>query len=362
MANDNKNSFFFVRVIPNFDTAYHPNVEKMVVRTEDQFEPVLSRLNASQETYIIYNKTDFKSIIFLFKTISRKRESLLRNTIKKHFPNPETNVRFKTEMEKDKFILENSYRPAIDEIKALTKTEFITLFKTYTNSEKLKIKGNVISDDTYVGSDLSIFENRASWYDWQNSFYDMIYNPRGKIKEPDDRSIVYVEQKIGSVGKSKFLKYLYKKDPANIGLIREGTSAQLNSALYKMMSNGSKKIIFIDLPRTNDCNYSGLANVMESCKNGIIVSHMYGANESLLFAPPHLILVGNRLPSEAHFSVDRWVIYEISNSKNKAWKNVTKSRVKDLEEYISVTNKIKDLDLPRKKAELRRLQKLVGKR
>jgi len=168
-------------------------------------------------------------------------------------------------------------------------------------------------------------------------------------------------KKIGSVGKSKFLKYLYKKDPANIGLIREGTSAQLNSALYKMMSNGSKKIIFIDLPRTNDCNYSGLANVMESCKNGIIVSHMYGANESLLFAPPHLILVGNRLPSEAHFSVDRWVIYEISNSKNKAWKNVTKSRVKDLEDYISVTNKIKDLDLPRKKAELRRLQKLVGK-
>ena len=359
MISENKNSFFYVRLVPNFDTTFGSNIEKIVVKVEDYFEPVLSRLTASSETYTIYSTTEFKGIVFLFKTLSRKRLSLLRNTVNKYFPSPEER-NFKSELDRDKFILESSSVPKIDQIRAMTKTEFITLFRHYQGSSNVKIKGSPMMNDKYIGKDLEIFKTKKNWFAWQRSLYDMLYTEFGSVKTPNDREIVFIEQRCGNVGKSKFLKYLYMRDPINIGLLREGNSGQLNSALAKMFMNSSKKIIFIDLPRTQDHDYNGLCNVVESCKNGIIINHLFGANENLLFEPPHIVIAGNSIPESA-FSTDRWKIMTISDSKNKPWKDITKNKVRRLQETIDVQNQISELKLEKEKLKLQNLKKILKK-
>lgn len=54
MNSENKNSFFFVHLIPDMDTSFGPSVEKTVTLIEDRFEPVLSRLNANAELSLIH--------------------------------------------------------------------------------------------------------------------------------------------------------------------------------------------------------------------------------------------------------------------------------------------------------------------
>ena len=357
---NNKNSYFLVRLEPKFDTMYHGNVNKTVASVEDRFEPVLSRLNASTETYTIYRNSNLKNVVFLFKTTKRKRLSLLRNTVNKHFPMAE-NQNFKTTLERNKFLLENAKVPKVLDMKALTKSQFIEVFDSFKVNKDLKIKGNLMLDEGYSGKDIKIFEDRKNWYDWQKSLYDMIYEKFGLVKDGDDREVIFIEQSSGNTGKSKFIKYLYSVDPVNIGIIREGNSNQLNSAFYKMMSNNNKKIIFIDLPRTADQGYAGLANAVENAKNGCVIDHMYGSQNDILFDPPHIVICGNKLP-ETSFSVDRWKIYTIEkNKKNKPWVDVTKDKVIKLEEMIKIDNEISDLSLKIKQAKLSRLKILTAK-
>ena len=358
--NENKNSFFIVRMLPNMDTAYYTNVNKAVTLIEDMFEPVLGRLNASSETYTIYNPNNFKTITFLFKTITRKRLSLLRNTTNKYFPKAELK-NFSSDIERDQYIIERSKIPTVQDVRALTKSQFVTLFEDYKKSPNVKIRGNLMLDGTYVGKDIEVFQNKDNWYEWQKSLYDILYEKFGAVKDANDREIIFIEQSSGNTGKSKFLKYLYSIDPNNIGIIREGNSNQLNSAFFRMMDNQSKKIIFIDLPRTSDSNYLGLANAVESCKNGIVINHMYGANQNVLFDPPHIIICGNKLP-EGSFSLDRWLIYTIEkNKKNKPWKDITKEKVKELKKVMELDEAISKMTVKKKMAYLKRLERYLEK-
>ena len=357
---NNKNSYFLVRLEPKFDTMYHGNVNKTVASVEDRFEPVLNRLNASTETYTIYRSSNLKNVVFLFKTSKRKRLALLRNTVNKYFPTAEQQ-NFKTTLERNKFILENATVPKVLEMKALTRCQFIEAFDTFKINRDLKIKGNLMLEEGYSGKDIKIFEDRKNWYDWQKSLYDMIYEKFGLVKNTDDREVIFIEQSSGNTGKSKFIKYLYSVDPVNIGIIREGNSNQLNSAVYKMMSNNNKKIIFIDLPRTSDQSLGGLANAVENTKNGCVLDHMYGSHNDILFDPPHIVICGNKLP-ETSFSVDRWKIYTIDkDKKNKPWVDVTKEKAEKLQKMIDIQDKIDSLSLKRKQAELNRLEQLVAK-
>jgi hypothetical protein len=83
MGIDNKNRYFSVTIFINSFTRQNVDSNKKLLEIyEDKFEPVLTRMNASLDTYVIKEtNNNNKNIRFLFRTDYRKRTSLLRNQI-----------------------------------------------------------------------------------------------------------------------------------------------------------------------------------------------------------------------------------------------------------------------------------------
>ena len=76
---------------------------------------------------------------------------------------------------------------------------------------------------------------------------------------------------------------------------------------------GVKKCYLIDIPKTRSQEESlnSLITVLEDCKNGHIVSSMYGTGFTLLMDPPNIIIFSNQSCPVKLMSEDRWKCYEI---------------------------------------------------
>lgn len=351
--NDNKNSYFKMvfkttRTVTSLD-----EVESIREDIEDTIEPILSRIGATEETYVVYNENTFKRIVFLVKTENRKRISFIRNSVNKFLPN----INSLTIKDKAKYIYQTRNKPLLEDVIALTKIQFIQEFENYKQREDITVKGEL---DHYKGKDLEIFKDRKNWYPWQKKLYDLLYTKHNTIREANDREIIFIECSLlggGKTGKSKFFKWMYTKDKRNILILSEATSSQLRSSVTK--SEG-KKIILIDLPRTaSDIGYNGLMNSLETAKNGLGSDHMYGSTDVLCVEPPHIVICGNRMP-EGCWTPDRWVVYEI-NKKTKDWKDVSKPRRKRAEEIIKIENSILNESINLKKLRLKAIQDRVKK-
>jgi len=164
----------------------------------------------------------------------------------------------------------------------------------------------------YTARDVSLFEDRASWFPWQVKIYNMVFDRiSGRIKNADDRSIIWITDKAGNTGKSKFTKYLCHRY-RDIIKVPFGTSSQIRSAV---IAAGMKRVYLIDIPRTlgSDDSLQSVMSAIEDIKNGFVTSAMYGKYESLLFEPPHVFVFSNdRAPTEL-LSLDRWERYEMLN-------------------------------------------------
>jgi hypothetical protein len=62
-----------------------------------------------------------------------------------------------------------------------------------------------------------------------------------------------------------------------------------------LISEGIKKLYFLDLPRTpgTEDSLDNILSIIEDLKNGHIVSNMYGHSKKLLMDPPHVIIFTN---------------------------------------------------------------------
>ena len=69
----------------------------------------------------------------------------------------------------------------------------------------------------------------------------MIFTKTGKIKKPDDREIIFIEDLQGGSGKLKMFKMLLCWYGADIGLLAEGTASQL----AHIIAQGSPKKIYL---------------------------------------------------------------------------------------------------------------------
>ena len=237
---DNKNSYFLVSLKRN---ALWPI--KTMEQFEDSMEPVLSKMNATYETYSISKVTPqndefINEAIFLFKTTKRKRLGLLRNSLSKNL----NIVEFSNETD--------AYKKATylrGKCEALTKTEFKLLLNKFKESNEYKIHQETQLNYKYNAKDIEVLFDRKNWHKWQVKLYDLIFNKQGRILPADNRKIIFIEDPKGNSGKSSFLKYLYYKYKNEIGLITEGTSTQLKRSI---VVQGAKKICCVDLPRTAD--------------------------------------------------------------------------------------------------------------
>ena len=292
---ENKNSYFEMTLIPPSAVFGKEEIATMQSKMEDLAEPILTKMGASSETYIIRESNQLRGLKILFKTKDRRRLSFLRNIIKKHLPLREE--------------LETNYGPKVSEslyqiktfisvgtTEGLSQKQFVEKLYQYKSNQSLFIKGE---GTKYEGNDLEILNDKKNWRKWQKKLYDLIYNDFKIIKDASDREIIFILDKEGCTGKSKLTKYLLTQDPENVGVISEGSSAQLKSSLINI---GIKKLYLIDLARTPaETGFNGLANTLENLKNGMVLSSFYGLGGSMLLPPPPpwIVVFANRLPESS---------------------------------------------------------------
>jgi len=126
-------------------------------------------------------------------------------------------------------------------------------------------------------------------------------------KEPDDRTILWLWEPTGNVGKSAFAKHYAIKGNAILAL---GSAHNVKAAIALWMKNSPEadlKYVFYDIPRSStDVDYTAL----EQIKNGCFFSGKYESG-SVVFPDVHLVCFSNREPIYDQLSKDRWKVIEI---------------------------------------------------
>lgn len=169
----------------------------------------------------------------------------------------------------------------------------------------------------YQATDLRIFDNSATWYPWQKHLMEILFDKDLTLKDPDDRTIIWVQDLMGNSGKSKLVKHICYNYPEEACKLAFGSSTQLRSAC---ISAGPRKLYFVDVPRTlgKDDDISEIISVIEDIKNGFVVSSMYGKYQQLMFDPPHIVVFANVFCPGGTLSSDRLEQYSIHlDSENK---------------------------------------------
>jgi len=224
-----------------------------------------------------------------FRTRIRTRHNTLLNLFKQWFPDLVINVSIR-KMEGD-WIQAQEY---------CTKEDTRIGERPFLSSNLQK----------YTARDVKLFENRTSWFPWQIQIHNMVFDSiSGRIKSADDRSIIWITDRAGNTGKSKFTKYLCHRY-RDIIKVPFGTSSQIRSAV---IAAGIKSVYLIDIPRTlgSDDSIQSVLAAIEDIKNGFVTSAMYGKYESLLFEPPHVFVFSNERAPINLLSLDRWERYEM---------------------------------------------------
>lgn len=145
-----------------------------------------------------------------------------------------------------------------------------------------------------VNKPLKILEE-SKLYKWQIEIRDMI------IKEPDDRTIVWIWEPKGKMGKTTFAKYLAHHHG---GVPIEGKK---NDILF-CAANFESDLYIFDFERDMEEYIS--YGAMEKIKNGFYMCAKY-ESKPIVRNPPHVICFANFAPDEKRLSKDRWKIIKL---------------------------------------------------
>ncbi len=136
-------------------------------------------------------------------------------------------------------------------------------------------------------------------FPWQQEVLDMV------IAEPDDRTILWIWEEIGAVGKTTFLKYLMRFQEA---IPLEGKKSD---CLYMAQMNESE-IYIMDLERSME-SFVSYASI-EKVKNGCFMSGKYEGG-IVDRNCPHMVIFANFAPDKSKLSCDRWKVFTINHLK-----------------------------------------------
>jgi len=135
-------------------------------------------------------------------------------------------------------------------------------------------------------------------YPWQKDLLTIIKGI------PDDRSIHWIWEDVGNIGKSTFCKYLVIKHKA---IILSGKASDMKNGIrgYIEENGDYPELVVLDIPRTSQdyLSYQGIEEIKNACffsgkyEGGMVV----GNN-------PHLICFANFRPEVSKLSKDRWRI------------------------------------------------------
>lgn len=126
--------------------------------------------------------------------------------------------------------------------------------------------------------------------------------------EPDKRSVYWIWEPKGNVGKSHIAVWLFDNKNATIV---DGSKKDIAFALT--VRDCFPKTVIFDIPRSNDEILLSWQTI-EQLKNGLIFSTKY-ESKALRFNPPHVVVFSNKPPKTSKLSEDRWIIFTIENDK-----------------------------------------------
>ena len=150
-----------------------------------------------------------------------------------------------------------------------------------------------LGSSTCDESDIAFIENRSTRKPWQNELMEKFFDDgNNQFLKANDRTVVWIFDQEGAVGKSKFVKWFCKLYESKVCKLPFGSLSQLRSAV---ISAGPRLVYFIDIPKTRptDDSLESLISVCEDIKNRHIVSVMYDKYRNMMMA-------------------DRWDEYNIS--------------------------------------------------
>ena len=151
---------------------------------------------------------------------------------------------------------------------------------------------------------------------WQLDLYGVVVH-----STPINRRVLYIYDKKGGRGKSRFMKFMRFKhgdddcEGGNIfGSVMDGTIGQITSTLCNKIR--AKKIYMYDACRSKKTieAWRAVYSVIEQLANGWVQSSLYGGvnvQNELLCAPPHIVIYANTPPKFTELSGDRWFVYTI---------------------------------------------------
>lgn len=294
MVSENKKSYFLLDLkLPDTkigDTEYVDEVRNSV-------DLILSSMGVDEEPQQ-YIKNDQGRIIYFFRTNLRKRKGQLAKFCERYLP-------------------EHQYY----DIAGIT--------KSYLDEQKIRLENSKnyqkeiqISKTNYTGDDIKILDEKKNWKPWQTQIFKQFFNENFTIKPANEREIYSIIDIEGQSGKSIFYKYLFvHAGEDQIGAITFGTASQLRASILNL---GPKKLYILDLTRAKgeSDKEEDLMSVLESTKNGMVTSPMYGRGETLLMNPPHILITSNYLLDYELLSMDRWKIYELKNNGELGKENI----------------------------------------
>lgn len=130
--------------------------------------------------------------------------------------------------------------------------------------------------------------------------------------EPDERSIYWVYDEKGGIGKTSLAKHLCIKNKDCIYV--SGKKSDILYAITQRIEDGkSPKMCIFDMVRSleNFVSYEAI----ESIKNGIFFNTKYEAKQ-IIYNNPHVIILANFLPDKSKLSKDRWRIWIVDDKGN----------------------------------------------
>lgn len=173
----------------------------------------------------------------------------------------------------------------------------------YCLKDDTRVKGPWADRPIYLGSDLCCMKNP---YPWQQTVIDFVEEP------PDDRTINWVYNPEGCVGKSKLCKFLkFTKKWKRIPL---GTATQLKT---NCVVKGPHRAYYVDMPRVRgrEEHVADLISAIEDIKNGDVESAMFGKEWNMMMLSPHVWIFSNDPPPWKHCSEDRWKAWTVKDMK-----------------------------------------------
>lgn len=135
----------------------------------------------------------------------------------------------------------------------------------------------------------------GGWSPWQKSLQDRL------ASTPDRRSIVWIYDQKGKMGKSHLVLYHVSRYEA---VCLEG---KLQDMAY---TYNRERIAFFDIPRAGSEHCDHLYRMGEQLKNGFLNSTKYTPCVKV-FSPPHVVYMSNSPPPTGAWSEDRLVLYTL---------------------------------------------------